>query len=94
MWVINNQKAQSQTYIKNDIHNLITQLSYEDNEVQNTIAMINQAIGNSLLQSDQKMTDACKSSLNILGEALRMLNTCNDCTSQLEVREWVGDDKH
>lgn len=94
MWVINNQKAQSKTYIKNDIHNLITQLSYEDNEVQNTIAMINQAIGNSVLQSDQKMMDACKSSLSILSEALRMLDTCNDCTSQLEVREWIEDDKH
>lgn len=94
MWVINNQKAQSQTYIKTDIHNLITQLSYEDNEVQNTISMISQAIGNSHLQSDQRMMDACKSSLNILGEALRMLNTCSDCTSQLEVREWVEDDKY
>lgn len=94
MWVINNQKAQSQTYIKNDLHDLMTQLSYEDSEVQNTVAMINQAIGNSPLQSDQRMIDACKSSLSVLGEALRMLNTCNDCTSQLEVREWVEDDKY
>lgn len=94
MWVMNHQKAQSQIYIKNDIHNLITQLSYEDNEVHSTIAMINQAIGNSRLQIDQRMTDACKSSLSILGEALRMLNTCNDCALQLEVREWVDDDKY
>lgn len=94
MWVINNNKARSLTYIKNDLRDLITQLTNEDNEVSKIVSALNNALGGEPSGACDRMIDSCKRSQSSLGDARRTVYTCMDYASQLEIREWVDDEQY
>lgn len=47
MEVVNNQKVQARSYIRNDLKSNVTNISHESNEIQNTLAMLNHSLGGS-----------------------------------------------
>lgn len=92
MWVVNNQKAQAQTFLKYDMQNLMTQLNSEERLIDGIMSSINRSVGGLPSGYDRNLIDRCSEAKSNLEEVRRLLNTCNDCISQLEIREWVPDE--
>lgn len=92
MWVVNNQKAQAQTFLKYDMQNLMTQLNSEERMIDGIISSINRSVGGLPSGYDVGLIDRCREAKSSLEEARRLLSTCNDCISQLEVQEWLPDE--
>lgn len=92
MWVVNNQKAQAQTFLKYDMQNLMIQLNSEEKMIDGIISSIDRSVGGLPSGYDIALMDRCCEAKSSLKEVRRLLNTCNDCISQLEVGEWLTDD--
>lgn len=92
MWVVNNQKAQAQTFLKYDMQNLLTQLNSAERVIDGVISSINQSVGGLPSGYDIVLMDRCCEAKSSLEEARRLLGTCNDCISQLNVRERLPDE--
>ncbi len=92
MWIVNNDKAQSQVYLKYDMQNLMTQLNSAEHRVDSVMALIYRVAGGTSSGPGNSLMDMCRKTKNSLEEVKRLLNTCNDCVSQLDVMEWLPDD--
>jgi hypothetical protein len=92
MWVVNNQKAQAQTFLKYDMQNILTQLNSEIAKVDNIVSFIDRAIGGIPSGHANGLLDRCHETKRSLESVRRLLVTCNESISQLEIREWVPDD--
>lgn len=92
MWVVNNQKAQAQTLLKYDMQNIMTQLNSEERAIDDIMSSIDRSVGGLPSRHDNALMDRCREARSALEEVRRLLGTCNDCISQLEVREWVPDE--
>lgn len=94
MWMTNNDKAKSQTYLKYDMQNLMAQLNSAEQKIDGIIASIDRAVGGIPSGLGNTLTDGCREAKSSLEEARRLLNTCNDCVAKLDVMEWVSDDQY
>ena len=92
MWIVDNQKAQMQTFLKYDMQNLMTQLNSEEHLIDGIISSIDRAVGGLPSGYNTGLMDRCHEAKKSLEEVRRLLSTCNDCISQLEVREWLPDE--
>jgi hypothetical protein len=92
MWVVNNQKAQAQTFLRYDIQNILTQLNNEEGKIDGMVYSLNRAIGGLPSGQNNRMLDRCQETKRSLETVRRLLATCNESISQLQVREWVPDD--
>lgn len=92
MWIINNGKAQSQTYLKYDMQNLMTQLNNAEHRINSIITLIDRVAGGAPSGQGNILMNRCCEAKNSLEEVRQLLNTCCDCVSQLDVMEWQTDD--
>ena len=57
MWVVNNQKAQAQTFLKYDIQNILTQLNNEEGKIDGIVYSLNRAISGLPSGQNNRMLD-------------------------------------
>ena len=60
MEVVNNQKVQAKSYIRNDLKSNVTNISHESNEIQNTLAMLNYSLDGSPMGAGSETATARK----------------------------------
>ena len=92
MWIVNNQKAQAQTFLKYDMQNLMTQLNSEERLIDGIISSISRSVGGLPSRYDIGPMDRCREAKSSLEEARRLISTCNECISRLNVQEWLPDE--
>lgn len=92
MWIVNNEKARSQTYLKYDLQNLITRLNSTEHKIDSIIAALDRVAGGVSSGPGNNLMDRCRRTKNSMEEVRRLLNTCNDCILRLNVMERISDD--
>ena len=91
MWIANNDKVRTKSYLRSDIESNITNLTYESNEIHNTIAALDRAIGRTPSGSDVRLIGNCQKALQELSAALQSLYNCREYVEQLNTMEWIDD---
>lgn len=94
MRVVNNKKAQSKTYIGNDLKSNVTNISHESNEIHDTISMLTQILSGSLVGIDRELIGYCQKALQDLSRALAQLNAAASLVSKLDTTEEIPDNEY
>ena len=94
MRVVNNQKAQAKTYIRNDLKSNVTNLHHEKNELQDTIAILCNLVSGSLIGIDQELVGYCQKTRQELDRALQQLNMAAGLVDQLDITEEIPDNEY
>lgn len=92
MRVVNNTKANAKTYIRNDLKSNVTNLHSEDSNIQDTMAILCNLVGGSLLRIDQEMTGYCQIARENISLAVQQLNTAASLVDKLDTTEEIPDD--
>ena len=94
MRVVNNQKAQAKTYIRNDLKSNVTNLNHEKNELQDTIAILCNLVSGSLVGIDQELIGYCQKTRQELDRAIQQLNMAAGLIDQLDITEEIPDNEY
>ena len=94
MEVVNNQKVQARSYIRNDLKSNVTNISHESNEIQNTLAMSNHSLGGSPMGAGSETIGYCQKALSDLSQALQKINLAAGYIDQLKTTEEIPDDEY
>lgn len=94
MRVINNNKERSKIYLRSDIESAITNVTNESNEVHDTIAALNNAVGGSPSGMDSNLIGSCQKTLQDLSSALQSLNRCRELVDSIDTSEEIADEQY
>lgn len=92
MRVVNNTKENAKTYIRNDLKSNVTNLHSEDSNIQDTMAILCNLVGGSLLRVDQEMIGYCRAARENISLAVQQLNTAASLVDKLDTTEEIPDD--
>lgn len=94
MRVVNNKKESARIYLLNDIKSIITNVTHEKNEINTTIAALNNAIGGAPSGIDSSLIGDCKYTQDQLESALQILNRSSEQARSLDTSEEIPDEQY
>ena len=94
MEVENSQKAQAKIYIRNDLKSNVTNISHENDEIQGTIAMLDQLLSGAASGIGDETIGQCQKAMRDLAQALQRFNSAAACVERLKSTEEIPDDEY
>lgn len=94
MRVINNDKERDKIYLRTDIQSCITNVTSESNKLQETVSILQNAIGGSPSGIDGKLIGTCKQALQQISVGLQNLYQSVQFVNQIDTSEEVPDGKY
>lgn len=94
MEVENSQKVQAKHYIRNDLKSNATNISHESDEIQNTIAMLDQLLNGAISGIGDETIGQCQKALRDLTQALQKVDAAAACVDRLKSTEEIPDDEY
>lgn len=92
MWIKNNDKERTKSYLKSDIESNITNITYLRNHIRVLISAVDRATAGTPSGKERDIIDDCQNALSELDTALKNLYACRHCIEKLDTREWIDDE--
>lgn len=93
MWVVDNDKDRSKTYLKNDLRSNFTGLADAGNRINGVIAAISRATAGMPSGMDQQMIGDCQRASQKISEGLRNIEIGSASIDRINTRVWVDDEQ-
>jgi hypothetical protein len=94
MWVQDNQKKSELFHIKNDLNSSVTNLNHEIGQLNETISLIDYAIGGIPSGKDNELSDYCRRVQEDINYCISRIEYCKNCLDQLNTEKWVENDEY
>ena len=94
MKVINNDRERDKIYLRSNIQSCITNITNESNKLQETISILQNAVGGSPSGIDGKLIGRCKQALEQISIGLQNLNQSIQFINQIDTYEEISDGEH
>ena len=94
MMVLNREKSNRKIVIQNDLNNIITQLTHEQEQLKETLNQINLVAAGIPSGKDREVLNNLQLSLDKISMALQSLRTAANNAKQFDVMEEVPDEKY
>jgi len=94
MRVINNDKERDKINLRFDIQSCNTTVTSERNKLQETVSVLQDAVGSSPSGIDGKLIGACKQALEQISICLQNLNQSRQFVDQIDTSEEVPDGEY
>ena len=94
MRVINNDKERDKINLRFDIQSCNTTVTSERNKLQETVSVLQDAVGGSPSGIDGKLIGACKQALEQISICLQNLNQSRQFVDQIDTSEEVPDGEY
>lgn len=91
---IDNDKEMARIYIRNDIRGLIRGVINLNNELNNTIAALNNAAGNTPSGSDSTLVGNCKIIQRDLSDSLSTFYHCIELVNKFNTTKETSDERY
>lgn len=94
MKILNREKSNQKIVIRNDLNNIITQLTHEQEQIKETLNQINLVSAGTPSGKDREVLNNLHLSLEKISLAIQSLRTAANSAAQFDVMEEVPDDKY
>lgn len=94
MWIKNNDKERTKSYLKSDIESNITNIKNISNCIRSFIPAINRAASGTPSGQEQNMIDDCHRAIEQIEKALQSMYASRSLVDQINTMEWIDDESY